>query len=156
EPELTAKAFLERDGCTWYRTGDQGRLDADGFLTIVDRYSRFAKIAGEMVSLTRLEGLVRELLQKDVPTADAVAVSLPDPLRGERIVLLLCGMEALPNTSELRHRMQEADCPTLALPDAWHLIGELPRLGSGKTDVQTAKRMAAALEQPREAAVASA
>jgi len=148
DPALTERAFLERDGCLWYRTGDQGRLDADGFLTIVDRYSRFAKVGGEMVSLTQLEGLVRELLQEDVPTVDAVAISLPDPLRGERIVLLVSGMERLPEAADLRHRMLAADCPTLALPDAWHIIAELPRLGSGKTDVQAARRMAAALEQP--------
>jgi len=54
-PEKTAEVIELIDGYRWYRTGDKGHLDEDGFLTIVDRYSRFAKIGGEMISLTTVE-----------------------------------------------------------------------------------------------------
>ena len=50
-PQASAAAIVELDGLRWYKTGDQGRLDDDGFLTIIDRYSRFAKLGGEMISL---------------------------------------------------------------------------------------------------------
>lgn len=50
-PAKTAEVIAELDGQRWYKTGDKGHVD-DGFLTIVDRYSRFTKLGGEMVSLT--------------------------------------------------------------------------------------------------------
>jgi len=51
----TKEVIVELDGRRWYKSGDKGYLDSDGFLSIVDRYSRFAKIGGEMVSLTSVE-----------------------------------------------------------------------------------------------------
>lgn len=63
--EKTAQAILHQDGVRWYNSGDKGWLDADGFLTIADRYSRFAKIGGEMNSLSAVEQQVRQAL--DLP-----------------------------------------------------------------------------------------
>ena len=60
-PEKTAEVIELIDGFRWYRTGDKGHLDEDGFLTIVDRYSRFAKIGGEMISLTTVEEEILEV-----------------------------------------------------------------------------------------------
>ena len=62
-PAKTVEAIIEIDGQRWYRTGDKGHVDEDGFLTIVDRYSRFAKLGGEMVSLSAVEQQVRQILQ---------------------------------------------------------------------------------------------
>ncbi len=89
DSEKTAAAIVELDGRRWYRTGDKGHLDADGFLTIVDRYSRFAKLGGEMISLTQVEEQVRRVLGE--PERELVAVNLPDEKKGERIILLIAG-----------------------------------------------------------------
>jgi acyl-[acyl-carrier-protein]-phospholipid O-acyltransferase/long-chain-fatty-acid--[acyl-carrier-protein] ligase len=60
DEEKTKKVLKTIKGRRYYITGDKGRLDEDGFLTIVDRYSRFAKVGGEMVSL----GLIEEKISK--------------------------------------------------------------------------------------------
>jgi acyl-[acyl-carrier-protein]-phospholipid O-acyltransferase / long-chain-fatty-acid--[acyl-carrier-protein] ligase len=136
------RVFLERDGRRWYRTGDQGRLDADGFLTIVDRYSRFAKIGGEMISLTELEGRARAAMLRLEWQAEVAAVSLADDRRGESIVLLYAATLEAPDSAELRRALLEVGCPPIALPAAWLPVEDLPRLGSGKPDLQAARRLA--------------
>lgn len=60
-PDKTAQTIVELDGQRWYKTGDKGHLDEDGFLSIVDRYSRFAKLGGEMVSLAAVETQIRQI-----------------------------------------------------------------------------------------------
>ncbi|MBT3198254.1 MAG: AMP-binding protein, partial [Gammaproteobacteria bacterium] len=78
------------DGTLWYRSGDKGAVDQQGFLTIVDRYSRFAKIGGEMVSLGAVETAVVALLSGEEPESEVVAVALEERRKGEKIVLLYC------------------------------------------------------------------
>lgn len=56
----------EIDGIRWYNTGDNGHLDEDGFLYIVDRYSRFAKIGGEMISLGAIEEEIAKFIDTEV------------------------------------------------------------------------------------------
>ena len=68
----------------WYDTGDIVDIDAEGFITIKGRVKRFAKIAGEMVPL----GGVEELAGKAYPKSAHAVVALPDPKKGERLVLL--------------------------------------------------------------------
>ena len=68
----------------WHDTGDIVAIDAAGFITIKGRAKRFAKIAGEMVSLSAVESIATTLW----PQAASVAVSIPDQRKGERIVLL--------------------------------------------------------------------
>ena len=60
----------------WYVTGDKGYIDEDGFIFIVDRYSRFAKIGGEMISLTQVETAIKEQINN--PEIDVVVINLPD------------------------------------------------------------------------------
>ena len=143
DPERTDEAVVELDGLRWYRTGDMGRLDADGFLTIVDRYSRFAKIGGEMISLTRVEDAIRE--HTGDYESELVAVNLPDPKKGERVVLLVVETE---EASQLEQRISDSDLPALLRPAAIHGIPELPRLGSGKLDIKRAQAAASELESP--------
>ncbi len=139
DEEKTADVIVELDGQRWYKTGDKGHLDADGFLTIVDRYSRFAKLGGEMISLTAVEEQVRETLQD--PELDLVAVNLPDEKKGEKIVLLITSEIAM---TDLKKAMLDHNINPLFIPSDLILVNEVPKLGSGKTDFNTAKRLAAA------------
>lgn len=139
-PKKTAESIVEMDGLRWYKTGDKGRLDEDGFLTIVDRYSRFAKIAGEMVSLTRVESQVRSILNQ--PELPLVAVNLPDSKKGERIILLIQGDI---ESDQIRQKLIEGEMPALSLPSEIYAVEEVPILGSGKTDFFNAKKMAGQL-----------
>jgi acyl-[acyl-carrier-protein]-phospholipid O-acyltransferase/long-chain-fatty-acid--[acyl-carrier-protein] ligase len=139
DPEKTEAAVVEINGTRWYRTGDKGRLDADGFLTIVDRYSRFAKLGGEMISLTLVEEQVRRVLAE--PERELVAVNLPDEKKGERIVLLIAG-EIDPDG--LRKALAKSGLNPLTIPAEIRAVEQVPKLGSGKTDFSRAKRMAMA------------
>ena len=140
DPERTARAIVEMDGLRWYKTGDKGHLDEDGFLTIVDRYSRFAKLAGEMVSLTAVEEQVRGVFGD--PELDVCAVNLSEPTKGEQILLLVAG-RAL-DLGVLRKQLLEAGCHPLTIPSECRQVAEIPKLGSGKTDFAAARSVAEA------------
>ncbi|MSR14564.1 MAG: acyl-[ACP]--phospholipid O-acyltransferase [Gammaproteobacteria bacterium] len=137
EPERTAQAIVEMDGLRWYKTGDKGHLDGDGFLTIVDRYSRFAKLAGEMVSLTAVEEQVRRVVGD--PDLDVCAINLPEAKKGEQILLLVVGREDLDG---LRKALIEAGCNSLTIPSEYRAVEVIPKLGSGKTDFTAARALA--------------
>lgn len=138
-PEKTAEVVVELDGMRWYKTGDKGHLDADGFLTIVDRYSRFAKLGGEMVSLGAVEEQVRAVLKE--PELELAAVNLPDEKKGERIVLLVAA-EIEPDA--LRTALLAAGANPLTIPSEIRRVEAIPKLGSGKTDFAGIKRLALA------------
>ncbi len=137
DPEKTSAAIVELDGQRWYRTGDKGHLDADGFLTIVDRYSRFAKLGGEMISLTQVEEQVRRVLGE--PEREMVAVNLPDEKKGERVILLIAGDL---DPDGLRKALVDAGLNPLTVPAEIRPVEQVPKLGSGKTDFAGAKRLA--------------
>jgi acyl-[acyl-carrier-protein]-phospholipid O-acyltransferase/long-chain-fatty-acid--[acyl-carrier-protein] ligase len=139
-PEKTAAAVVELDGMRWYKTGDKGHLDSDGFLTIVDRYSRFAKLGGEMISLSAVEEQVRRALGQ--PELEVAAVNLPDERKGERILLLVAGEI---DGDVLRKRLLESGANPLSVPSQIARVEAIPKLGSGKTDFGAARRLALAI-----------
>jgi len=129
----TAEVIKEIDGIRWYVTGDKGHLDEDGFLTIVDRYSRFAKIGGEMVSLGLVEGEIKKVLSQE----DNIAVTaVPDSKKGERLVLLL---EGKMDINELKEKIKELKLNPLFVPSLYFKVKEIPKLGSGKIDLKGLK-----------------
>ncbi|MGB0468176.1 MAG: acyl-[ACP]--phospholipid O-acyltransferase [Pontibacterium sp.] len=138
-PQKTAEVIVEQQGIRWYKSGDKGYLDEDGFLTIVDRYSRFAKLGGEMVSLTAIEGEVRRIL--DQPELPLVAVNMPDEKKGEKVVLLV---ESDQDLSDMRDRLVKGGLAGLMVPAAIYAVDEVPVLGSGKTDFNQARLVAEA------------
>ena len=136
-PEATAKVL--KDG--WYTTGDLGYLDADGFLKITDRLSRFSKIGGEMVPHLGVESAIhggrRRRRARPWPSP-----SLPDPKRGERLV------RALHRPGRARPRRSAAG--STAGPTAQALDPRRPRTssrsrrsrssGTGKLDLRRLAR----------------
>ncbi len=140
-PVRTAQAILTHEGLRWYKTGDKGSVDEAGFLTLVDRYSRFAKLGGEMVSLTAVETQIRGVLA--APDLEICAVSLSGARRGEEIVLLIAGQEIDPHS--LRRQLLAAGCSPLTIPTEYHQVPEIPTLGSGKTDFGAARALALVL-----------
>ena len=120
----------------WYDTGDIVKIDEQGFLTILGRAKRFAKIAGEMVSLSAVE----MKLQAAFPDAAHAVVSIPDVKKGEQLVLVTTDSRL--ERKSLADGMKKAGASDLMIPRNFLSLKELPVLGSGKTDYVTLNRMA--------------
>jgi acyl-[acyl-carrier-protein]-phospholipid O-acyltransferase/long-chain-fatty-acid--[acyl-carrier-protein] ligase len=145
-PDLT-RAAMRGD---WYVTGDIASIDRDGFITIRDRLSRFAKIAGEMVP----HGAVEEALQRaaGVDESAFAVTSLSDERKGERLAVLhTLEPAAIPG---VLHRMRDDGLPNLFIPraDAFVSVAALPLLGSGKVDLRRVRSIAAEALAPPAAA----
>ncbi len=138
DPERTKNAFVYIDGIKYYRTGDKGYIDSDGFLTIVDRYSRFAKLGGEMVSLGAIEKFIQDkgLLEG----ADYSVTTVADETKGERVVLLYQGGEIAP--ADLLAAIRASGMPSLMIPSYAFQVEDLPKLGTGKADFTKCKALA--------------
>ena len=137
-PDLTAKVV--KDG--WYCTGDIARLDHEGFITITGRESRFSKIGGEMVPHLSVEEAVNAELGAADGELVAVVTAVPDPAKGERLVVF-----HLPTPHDVREvvkRLGRRGLPNLWVPsaDSFAEIPELPLLGSGKLDLKHLSDMA--------------
>ena len=122
----------------WHETGDIVTTDADGCVSIRGRLKRFAKIAGEMVSLTAAEALAAAVW----PDARHAVISVPDPRKGERLVLVTDRLDA--TTEPLVSRAQALGVSELTVPRRIVRVPEIPVLGTGKTDYVAIQRMAEA------------
>lgn len=146
--EKTQQAIREIDGIRWYITGDKGHVDEDGYLTIVDRYSRFAKVGGEMISLSEVETTVVDaLLQSGAEERDVIAANIPDDKKGETIILVVDKPLEL---SALRQALLEYGCNPLLIPSDVVTLAVLPTLGSGKVDFTQAKQQVVQRLVPQE------
>ncbi|BAW79999.1 AMP-dependent synthetase and ligase [Candidatus Nitrosoglobus terrae] len=118
----------------WYDTGDIVDIDKDGYLIIYGRAKRFAKIAGEMISLAVIE----ELASKTWPNASHAVIILPDPKRGEEPVLLTEQTDA-----ERRPLLAQAKTEGLSeihVPRRILIVEKIPLLASGKIDYTSAQQ----------------
>ncbi len=151
KPEKTAEVI--RDG--WYNTGDIGRIDEDGYITLTGRMSRFSKIGGEMVPHIRVEEVLTGILDKldpqpaasegEEPSAPDLRLAIsavPDEKKGERLIVLHkplgCSKEAV------LKELNAAGLPNLWLPgsDSFYEVEQIPLLGTGKLDLRGIKDLA--------------
>lgn len=137
DPEKTAAAF--HDG--WFVTGDLGRFDRDGFLTIEGRLSRFSKIGGEMVPHGTVEQKLVEVFDLDQSEGPlVVVVGVPDASKGEALILIT----SLDLTTDLiREKLLGAGLPALWVPKILVRVEKIPVLGTGKLDLKGCKHLAA-------------
>ncbi|CAN5245702.1 AMP-binding protein [soil metagenome] len=122
----------------WHDTGDICDLDEEGYITILGRVKRFAKIGGEMVSLTAVEGLAAAVW----PEGRHAVVAIADSRKGEKLVLVTDRRDA--ESSALSEWAREHGAPDLAVPKKIIKVAELPVLGTGKTDYVSIQKLAEA------------
>ncbi|NBU28844.1 MAG: 2-acylglycerophosphoethanolamine acyltransferase, partial [Caulobacteraceae bacterium] len=140
-PNIMA-GYLREDGSIeapeggWHDTGDVVTVSADQWIVIKGRVKRFAKIGGEMVSLTAAEDLASAVW----PDGRHAVISMPDARKGERLVLVTDRADA--SISPLLAHAQAIGAPELAVPRKILKVSEVPVLGTGKTDYVAIQRMA--------------
>jgi acyl-CoA synthetase (AMP-forming)/AMP-acid ligase II len=128
DPALTASVF---DGDGWYRTGDVGVLDDDGYLTITDRVSDIIIRGGENISAQEVE----ELLLGLDGVAEVAVVAAPDERLGEHAAAFLRLREGTspPTLDDVRAHLAAAGLAKPKWPESLHAVaGDLPRTPSGK------------------------
>jgi non-ribosomal peptide synthetase component E (peptide arylation enzyme) len=144
DDELTARAF-DDDG--WYRTGDVGVLDDDGYLTITDRKADVIIRGGENISALEVE----EVLLAMPAVAEAVVVAAPDARLGEHTaaVLRIREGQSMPALGDVREHFKQAGVATQKWPEELHRVPEgqdFPRTASGKVQKFVIRQQLAAGE----------
>ena len=118
----------------WHDTGDIVTIDAQGFIKIRGRAKRFAKIGGEMVSLSAVEAAATELWPADL----SVVIAVPDQRKGERLVLLTANDKA--TRAQFQSFAKSKGINELSVP-AEVMVAPVPLLGTGKPDYVSAARL---------------
>jgi acyl-[acyl-carrier-protein]-phospholipid O-acyltransferase / long-chain-fatty-acid--[acyl-carrier-protein] ligase len=132
-------------GAGWYATGDIVEVDRDDFVHIRGRIKRFAKIAGEMISLE----VVERIAAQAAPGLMHAASSRPDSAKGEAIVLFTT--DASLRREGLSAAAKTLQAPELAVPRDIRVVDEIPLLGTGKTDYLRLKEWSAKTVETLEA-----
>jgi acyl-[acyl-carrier-protein]-phospholipid O-acyltransferase/long-chain-fatty-acid--[acyl-carrier-protein] ligase len=135
-PQVNAEVLKEG----WFKTGDIGRFDEDGFLYIEGRLSRFSKIGGEMVPHETIEQKILRALNIEEQGERIITVmGVPDATKGEALVLLSTIDIDQP---ALRASLSGAGVPNLWIPRTIRRIEAVPALASGKLDLVGCKKLA--------------
>jgi acyl-[acyl-carrier-protein]-phospholipid O-acyltransferase/long-chain-fatty-acid--[acyl-carrier-protein] ligase len=127
----------------WYNTGDVVTVDDDGFITIVGRQSRFAKVGGEQVPFAAIEEALATLSGGSEDGAPrAVVTAVPDEATGERLVVVHTALDQSPD--DLVKGLVDAGLPRLFIPAPvdFYEIETMPLIGIGKVDLEAVNRFA--------------
>lgn len=136
EPGIIKAPFSEKLGKLWYDTGDIVRIDEDKYITILGRAKRFAKIAGEMISLSAVEELAGKIDHEHLHAA----VHLEDSRKGEQIWLFSASIKVTKDTFVTA--VKEARSSELYIPKVIINLSDLPVLATGKIDYQRIMKIA--------------
>ncbi len=139
--DLTRAAL--KDG--WYVTGDLGIVDADGWVRVTDRLSRFSKIGGEMVPHGKVEDALNAAAAARGRTGGPwfVVTAVPDEKKGERLAVL--SRVPREEIGAILDQLAGSGLPNLFLPraDAFVPVDAFPMLGTGKLDLRAVRTIAA-------------
>ncbi len=136
--EANAK-FQEQGG--WYDTGDIARVDDDGYLYLLGRLKRFAKVSGEMVSLTAAEEALAGAFPQYGVRFQVAVLSRPDPQRGETLIAV--SNEPKLNLEEVRAAIRAGGLSNLYVPREVKYLRDIPKLGTGKVNHRELQRLTA-------------
>jgi len=138
-PDQTNEVIKDK----WFRTGDIGRVDEDGFLFIEGRLSRFSKIGGEMVPHETIEAHVNRALGYDSDAEKKIAiVGVPDEAKGEALVMLSSVEMDNDSIKALRQKLLDSGVAALWIPKKIVKVEEIPSLASGKLDIKGCEELA--------------
>ncbi len=135
-PEANRR-FQELGG--WYDTGDIARVDEDGFVYILGRLKRFAKVSGEMISLTAVEEALAGAFPQYGLRFTAAVIAVPDEAKGEKLIAI--SNEPRLTVDQVRDAIRSRGLGNLAVPREVKTVRELPRLGTGKVNVRELEKM---------------
>lgn len=135
-PEANAR-FQSMKG--WYDTGDIVEIDGDGFVHIRGRLKRFAKISGEMVSLTAVEDALAGAFPQFGLRSQVAIATRPDEDKGE--VLIAITNESRLQLSDIRAALRAKGLSNLSAPRELRVLPSIPKLGTGKTDYRQLERL---------------
>lgn len=142
------KGYLNADaqakflaGGGWYDTGDIVFVDEDGYVHIRGRMKRFAKISGEMVSLTAIEDALAGAFPVYGQRCQIAVVTIPDEDKGEK--LIAATNESRLQLADLRAVLKEKGFNNLSMPRELRAFLSIPKLGTGKTNHRELQRMIA-------------
>jgi acyl-[acyl-carrier-protein]-phospholipid O-acyltransferase/long-chain-fatty-acid--[acyl-carrier-protein] ligase len=116
----------------WYDTGDIAKVDEEGFVLILGRLKRFAKISGEMVSLTAVEEALAGAFPQYGLRCQVAVVSKPDADKGEMLVAV--ANDAKLQLDEIRSVLRAKGFPNICAPREIKFIRDIPKLGTGKVN----------------------
>ena len=137
-PDGSIQPVRSACGDGWYDTGDVVSVD-DGYVTILGRMRRFAKVAGEMVSLE----LAERIAVAASPDRQHASAAAAQPGRGEMILLFTQDAEL--RRDRLLEAARALGAPEIAVPRRIVHLPDLPLLGNGKKDYVALDRMAASI-----------